>query len=180
MHAKDEYLIILDFFPHGKPGDKRAEPLAQGIGQDFFNLLEVVIKEGISVKPLDKVYIGEEKRDEVKYIRGRIRYEELTTYAKDLLEKVVEEIIDKNEKRFVEFFNRAGPLTTRLHSLELLPGIGKKHMWEIIRERKKKPFENFDDLQKRVPMLPNPKKMIVRRIIEELQNRDRHRLFIAR
>jgi len=180
MPAKDEYLIILDFFPHGKPGDKRAEPLAQGIGQDFFNLLEVVIKEGISVKPLDKVYIGEEKRDEVKYIRGRIRYEELTTYAKDLLEKVVEEIIDKNEKRFVEFFNRAGPLTTRLHSLELLPGIGKKHMWEIIRERKKKPFENFDDLQKRVPMLPNPKKMIVRRIIEELQNRDRHRLFIAR
>jgi len=141
MPAKDEYLIILDFFPHGKPGDKRAEPLAQGIGQDFFNLL---------------------------------------TYAKDLLEKVVEEIIDKNEKRFVEFFNRAGPLTTRLHSLELLPGIGKKHMWEIIRERKKKPFENFDDLQKRVPMLPNPKKMIVRRIIEELQNRDRHRLFIAR
>ncbi len=180
MPAKDEYLIILDFFPHGKPGDKRAEPLAQGIGQDFFNLLEVVIKEGISVKPLDKVYIGEEKRDEVKYIRGRIRYEELTTYAKDLLEKVVEEIIDKNEKRFVEFFNRAGPLTTRLHSLELLPGIGKKHMWEIIQERKKKPFENFDDLQKRVPMLPNPKKMIVRRIIEELQNRDRHRLFIAR
>ena len=180
MPAKDEYLIILDFFPHGKPGDKRAEPLAQGIGQDFFNLLEVVIKEGISVKPLDKVYIGEEKRDEVKYIRGRIRYEELTTYAKDLLEKVVEEIIDKNEKRFVEFFNRAGPLTTRLHSLELLPGIGKKHMWEIIQERKKKPFENFEDLQKRIPMLPNPKKMIIKRIIEELQNKDRHRLFIGR
>ena len=104
MPAKDEYLIILDFFPHGKPGDKRAEPLAQGIGQDFFNLLEVVIKEGKSVKPLDKVYIGEEKRDEVKYIRGRIRYEELTTYAKDLLEKVVEEIFDDPTTGYLRLF----------------------------------------------------------------------------
>lgn len=178
MPMKDEYLIILDFFPHGKPGDKRAEPLVQGIGESFFNLLEVVIKEGKVVKPFDRVYIGEEKREEVKYIRGRIKYHELTSYARGILEKVIEDVIEKNEKRFVEFFNKAGPLTTRLHSLELLPGIGKKHMWEIIRERKERPFTSFADLQKRISMLPNPKRMIVKRIIEELQSKDRHKLFI--
>ena len=180
MDRREEYLIVLDFLPRGKPGDRRIEPLAQGIGETYFSLLEVVIKEGVTIKPKDRIYVGADKREEVKYIRGRIRYDDLTTFAKNLLEEVVSEIVDKNEERFVEFFNKAGAITTRLHSLELLPGIGKKHMWQIIQERKKKNFKNFDELQKRISMLPNPKKMIVRRIIDELQNKDRHRLFVAR
>lgn len=177
---KDDYLIILDFLPRGKPEDRKMEPVAQGIGERYFNLLEVVIKDSISVKPKEKVYIGSEKREKVKYIRGRVKYISLTTLSKELLEEVISEIVEKDEKRFVEFFNKAGPLTTRLHSLELLPGIGKKHMWEIIQERKKKLFESFEELQKRIPMLPNPKRMIVRRIIDELQGKDRHKLFVAR
>jgi len=177
---KDDYLIVLDFLPYGKPGDRKAEPIAQGIGDKYFNLLEVVIKEEIQLKPKERIYIGPEKREEVKYIKGRIRYEDLTTLAKENLKEVLNEIVEKDEKRFVDFFNRAGPITTRLHSLELLPGIGKKHMWEIIRQRKKKLFESFEELQKRIPMLPNPKRIIVERILEELQDKDRHRLFVAR
>ena len=177
---KDDYLIVLDFLPYGKPGDRKAEPIAQGIGDKYFNLLEVVVKEGLQLKPKDRVYIGPEKREEVKYIKGRIRYEDLTTLAKENLKEVLNEIVERDEKRFVDFFNKAGPITTRLHSLELLPGIGKKHMWEIIQERKKKLFESFEELQKRIPMLPNPKRIIVERILEELQNKDRHRLFVAR
>ena len=177
---KDDYLIVLDFLPYGKPGDRKAEPIAQGIGDKYFNLLEVVIKEEVQLKPKDRIYIGPEKRKEVKYIKGRIRYEDLTTLAKENLKEVLNEIVERDEKRFVDFFNRAGPITTRLHSLELLPGIGKKHMWEIIQQRKKKLFESFEELQKRIPMLPNPKRIIVERILEELQNKDRHRLFVAR
>jgi len=150
------------------------------LGERFFNLLEVSVKEGVSLKPGDRVYIGPEKREKVKRIRGRIRYDELTSMAKDELVKVLEKLVTENEKRFVEFFNRATPISTRLHSLELLPGIGKKHMWEIIKKRKVKPFESFEDLRKRIPMLPDPKRMIVRRIIEELEGKDRHRLFVAR
>jgi putative nucleotide binding protein len=96
-----------------------------------------------------------------------------------MLEEVIGEMITRDEKRFVNFFNKAGPVTTRLHTLELLPGIGKRHMWMIINERKKKPFESFKDLQDRVDMLPNPQKMILKRIIDELEEKDRHRLFVA-
>ena len=78
----------------------------------------------------------------------------------------------------MEFFNKATPITTRLHSLELIPGIGKKHMWDIINERKKKPFESFEDLQKRIRLLPDPKKGIVQRISSELQESDRYYLFV--
>jgi putative nucleotide binding protein len=53
--------------------------------------------------------------------------------------------------------------------LELLPGIGKKHMWDIIKARKEKPFESFDDIKKRVTMLSDPVKLISKRILLELE-----------
>ena len=176
---KDDYVIVLDFLPRGKPGDRRVEPLAQAIGEKFFNLLEVVIREGTEVKVKDRIYIGEEKRDQVKYIRGRINYGELTNYAKNELEEVIDDLIGKDEKRFVNIFNVAGPISLRMHTLELLPGVGKKHLLDIIRQRKIKPFESFKDLQERIEMLPDPKKMIVKRILNELDEKDRHRLFVA-
>lgn len=179
MAAKDDYAIVLDFLPHGKANDRRGEPLAQVLGDKFFNLLEVVIKENVTVKPKDRIYIGEEKRDQVKYIRGRVSYDDLTSFAKTLLEEVLNDLVAKEEKRFVEFFNRAGPITTRMHSLELLPGIGKKHLWQIIEKRKEKKFESFKELQERIEMLPDPRKMIIKRIIEELKGKDRHRIFVA-
>jgi len=179
MPMKDDYIIVLDFLPHGKATDRRAEPLAQAIGDKFFNLLELVIKEGLNIKVGDRLYIGDEKRNEVEYIRGRIDYMNLTNYAKGELERIITEIVSKDEKRFVGFFNIAGPITTRLHSLELLPSIGKKHMWQIISERKKKPFETFAELQQRVEMLPDPKRIVIKRIADELEGKDRHRLFVA-
>jgi putative nucleotide binding protein len=179
MPAKDDYLIVLDFLPHGKPGERRPEPLVQGIGEKYFNILEVVLKDNETAKLKERIYIGEEKREKVKYIKGRISYDQLTSYAKSVLEEVLSEIIEKNEKKIVEIFNKAGPLTTRMHALELLPGIGKKHLWNIINERKNKKFESFEDLKKRVAMLPDPKKMIIKRIIAELEGKDRHRLFVG-
>jgi putative nucleotide binding protein len=176
---RDEYIIVLDFLSRGHAHSRRAEPIAQGIGSTHLSLLEVVLKPGVVVKPGDLLYIGELKRDKVKYIKGRIKYNSLTTFAKDELEDVIGKIINNNEKRFVDFFNVAGPVSTRLHSLELLPGIGKKHMWAIIGERKKQKFETFEDLKTRVEMLPDPKRMIKKRIIEELEEKDRHRLFVS-
>lgn len=179
MPAKDDYAIVLDFLPFGKAGDRKSEPLVQALGDRFFNLLEIIAKENVAIKPKERIYIGEEKRDRVKYIRGRISYDDLTSFAKSVLEEILMELIIRDEKRFVEFFNKAGPITTRMHTLELLPGIGKKHLWQIIEERKKKKFESFKELQDRIDMLPDPKKMIMKRIIEELQGKDRHRIFVG-
>lgn len=179
MPAKDEFLIVLDFLSAGKPGDRRAEPVAQGMGDKFFSLLEIVIKEGITVKPKERVYIGEAKREQVKYIRNKITFKDLTGFAKDMVEEVITEIVTSDEKRFVDFFNKAVALTTRMHSLELLPGIGKKHLWTIIAERKKKPFETFEEVRTRIPMVGDPRRMVIKRIMEELHEKDRHQLFVS-
>ena len=177
---KDEWAVVLDFLAKGHSGMQRSEPVSLVIGEKYFSLLEVITREDSTFKPEDRVYIGEGKRTDVKYIRKRINYGELTAAAKDELTDIVGKIVIKSPNTFLNFFNKSGPVTTRLHQLELLPGIGKRHLWAIIGERKKKPFESFDSLKKRIPLLPNPEKLIVRRILCELEDKDKYRIFVPR
>jgi len=176
----EENAYVLDSLPYGHPRDTRPlyrrEPLVQAIGEDFFTLLELIPAQGAVFKPRERISIGRWGRDKVDHVKRRIDYEELTQSAKDELQGVVEEIVAKNEARFVNFFNNSGPVTTRMHSLELLPGIGKKAMWQILEERKKAPFKSFDDIQARAKVA-DPKKVIVKRIFMEIQYEDKYYLF---
>lgn len=180
---KEEYAIVLDFLPHGYPFDSRPmhkkTPIAQAIGKDHFILLELVPKKGQFLQPYQEVYMGEGKRDHIHHILGRIPLSKLTQTAKSELDYIIHEAVEKNEKRFVEFFNIAGPINTRRHQIELLPGIGKKHMWEIIERRQEKPFESFADIKQRVKLMPNPETVVIRRIIAELNEEDKYKLFVG-
>ncbi len=177
---KDEWAVVLDFLPHGKYGMERSQPIAQILGDKYFSLLEVVIREDVTPKIGEKLYIGDGKRKEVKYIVGRMEIKDLTNVARDELESRIKEIVDANPQLFLGFFNKAGQITMRFHQLELLPGIGKKHLWAILDERKIKPFESFEDIKKRVPLLPNPEKMIIKRIMGELEDIDKYRIFVPK
>ncbi len=180
--VKEDYAIVLDFLPNGYPFDTRPTykktPIAQVIGRDHFILLEIVPKKGIFLQPYEEVYMGEGKRDKIHHILGKLLTDKLTETAKLELNYVINDIVSKQELRFVDFFNKARPINVRRHQIELLPGIGKKHMWEIIKEREKEPFKNFDNIKSRVKLLPDPKKAVIKRIMLELENADKHRLFV--
>ena len=94
------------------------------------------------------------------------------------MEDFVAKIVSEQEAKFVDFFNKAEPINTRLHQLELLPGFGKKHMQAVIQERNNKPFESFEDIKKRIKAIPDPKKVIEKRILEELIEQVKYRLFV--
>ncbi|MEM2954557.1 MAG: DUF655 domain-containing protein [Candidatus Nanoarchaeia archaeon] len=179
--AKEERAIVLEYLKHGYPEDLRPahkkEPIAQVIGKSFFTLLEVV--PSADLKPYDDVYVGEGKRDKILYIKGVLPYNKLTQTAKAELPFVIEKIIDENEAKFVQFFNKAGPISLRSHQFELLPGVGKKHAQELLAEREKGEFTSFTNIKERVASI-DPKKAIVERIILELQGLDRHKLFTQR
>ena len=178
---REEKAVVLDFLEHGYPFEEASMkmPIVQALGMGFLSLLELVPKKGVFLQPYQEVYIGEGKREEVHHIKGRIPLEKLTSTARNELPHALEMQIDKDEARFIEFFNKAQPLTMRMHQLELLPGMGKKHMWEVLEARKEKPFENFEDLKNRVKLLPNPKQVVVKRILMELEGKDKHRIFIG-
>jgi putative nucleotide binding protein len=175
----EEHAYVLDYLPHGRPGARpgyRAGALVQVVGEEYFTLLEAIAKEGVTVKSYDRVYVGKDARDKITYIIGRIGYDELTTNAKMELAAIVEKIVLNRESWFVNFFNSAQAITPRMHALELIPGIGKKYMWQILDEREKSPFKSFEDLQQRANT-PNPVKLIAKRVLEELAGESKYRLF---
>ncbi|MDE1856968.1 MAG: DUF655 domain-containing protein [Candidatus Micrarchaeota archaeon] len=174
---REEYAFVLDFMPTGKSFSNRAEPIAQLIGEEWFTLLEANPKPNVALTIGERVYIGKEEREKISLIKTRIAYNELTQTAKNGLNNVVSEMVAKNEAKFIEFFNKAGPLNIREHSLELLPGIGKKHLESILKARNEKPFANFSDLSARVPLLQSPAKLISERILSELMGNERFYMF---
>lgn len=183
-NIREETAIILDFLPNGYPFEGRkgkvSTPIAQALGKGHFILLELVPKKESLLQLNQEVYIGTGKRDQIHHINGKLSPKKLTSTAKAEIEFVVAELVKKEEKRFVDFFNKAQPLSMRMHSIELIPGMGKKRMWEILDERKASPFESFSDFRKRVKLLPDPEKAIVGRIIDEITKEQKHYLFVDR
>jgi len=175
---KEENVIILEYLPHGYPLEGKHMPLAQAIGTTNLTLLELVPRKGVELKEGEEVYIGEGKRDKIYYILGRLKQEKLTESSKKRLAEFVEKIVKQREKEFVNFFNEAEAINKRIHQIELLPGLGKKYMTEILKQRKEKPFESFDDIRNRVSNLPFPEKIVEKRIIQELIEPVRYNLFI--
>lgn len=174
---KEEFAIILDYLPHGYPLEKKMMPLAQAVGEKNLILLELVPRKGILLEIGEKVYIGDGKRDKVYYILGRMQKDKITEGAKKQLENVIAGIVKENEKKFLEFFNKSESINRRIHQIELLPGLGKKYVHEIIEQRNIKPFESFEDMKKRIKNLPLPERAVEKRILQELTNVERYNLF---
>lgn len=181
---KEVNAVVLDILSKGYPDDPRPmyrrEPVVQAVGIEQFKLLELIPKT-LDIEIGDLVYIGGGERPKIERVKRRLRYNELTHGAVQELPFAVERIVKERESVYVDFYNRAISITPKLHMLHLLPGIGKKLMWEIIEEREKRPFENFADISQRIKTIPHPDRMILNRIIEEIQDPNvKYHLFTSR
>ena len=177
----EEYAYVLDFTPRGKSITVRGREgvIIQAIGEERLTLLELLGIPNATVEIGERLYIGREGREKVSSVLGRLEYNDISQAAKNELPNIIERVVVANEKRFVNYINNAQPITPRIHALELIPGIGKTYMMTIIKERDKKKFENFSDLQTRVG-LRDPAKLISKRIIEEIMGQARMNLFVRK
>jgi len=173
--------VVLDFLPHGRSDDDRPQyrkqPVAYALGVGEFQLYELVVSDDADVTIGDRIDPSGEPFDHA----NGITYDDLSSGAASELDYAVEEVVEADEQRFVDFYNDAQPITLRLHQLNLLPGIGKKLRNTILDERKRQPFTSFADLEGRVSGLHDPEGIIVERIIEELRETDlKYRTFARR
>lgn len=179
----EEYAYVLDFLPFGYgPGyqheARHRGPVAQAVGESYFTLLELAPVPGLQLGVRERVYLGRVYDERIVRVVRRLSYDELTATAKAELPGILEIIVRKKEKEIVEIFNTAQALTKKMHSLELLRGIGKRTLWRILEERRRRPFESFEDIRERVKI--DPVKVVVDRIVEELSEEQRHYLFVPR
>ncbi|MGQ9781702.1 MAG: DUF655 domain-containing protein [Nitrososphaeria archaeon] len=177
----EEYAYLLDFIPNGRSTVIRGRegPIVQAIGEENLVLLEILSANNVTFESGERIYIGKEGRKKIISVLGRLNYEDLSPNARNEIPYVCEKIVLANEQRFVKYFNEAMPVTPRLHSLELIPGIGKTYMMQILNEREKRPFVSFEDINRRSG-LRDVAKLITKRILEELQGNTRIFLFVRR
>lgn len=175
----EEYAFVIDFISHGNSIviKGREGNIVLSIGEERLTLLEMLAADEAVFEVGERVNIGKEGRQKIISVLGRLSYDDLTSDAQNDLPAVVEKIVTVNEQRFVEYFNKLQPVTPRLHALELIPGIGKTLMLQILNEREKKPFESFEDIRKRVG-IREPAKLLGKRIIEEISGGSRINLFV--
>ena len=177
----EEYAYVLDDLPHGRRGAPRSSyhgrAVIQMVGETYFTLLEAVPRDDSTFDIQERIYVGKKGRTKVEHILGRITYDELTSAAKAELLVTVETIVRADEDRFVAFFNDSQPLTPRMHAMELIPGIGKRLMWQILDARERVPFGTYEDLRKRVN-ITDPVKLLVRRVMNELSEDEKYKIFV--
>ena len=180
------HAVILDHLPHGRADNNRPrhqrDPLAYGLGERDFRLYELTLDADadIDISIGDRVVVGPTEARELVDEFRQISYADLSNTAQNEVEYAVEDIIKTNERRFVDFYNDAQPITLRLHQLNLLPGIGKKLRNNILDQRKRGPFESFDEIEERVAGLHHPSSVLKDRILEELHEDDlKYNVFVA-
>lgn len=179
----EEYAYIIDHLPAGS-GFSKKDSVTFAVGDEEFKLFELVPKTGATITIGDRVFIGKDsatvKRDVIDHVKRRVSFSDLTKNAAAELEYVVTDIVMAKQDRFIKFFNNAEAISMRKHLLEELPGLGKKSMTTILEERKKGEFKDFADLTERTKVKA-PEKLIVARIVLEIQDPDRKRyLFVSR
>lgn len=173
--------VLLDVLPNGRPDDDRPQsrksPVAYGLGSVSFALYELSLDGDADVSVGDRIAL--DGPDVGRY--REVSFGDLTRNAAAEIEYAVEAIVEADEERFVDFYNEAGPITLRLHQLNLLPGIGKKLRNDLLDERKRGPFESFDDVEERIAGLHRPREVILERIVEEVRESDlKYRTFVGR
>ncbi|NHJ02249.1 MAG: DUF655 domain-containing protein [Candidatus Heimdallarchaeota archaeon] len=169
---------VIDFYPHGKTLSRRSSgdynPVAVVITSDWFQFFDVRLALGTSLSIEDKLHLN--SRNPVIKKLFSTQYSQLSASTIENLPSVIHRIVNASENRFIKFLNEAHPLTTQMHQLQLLPGIGQKRMWAILEARKSKEFISFEDFAKRSG-ISDPISIFLNRILQEIEDSPKYRLF---
>ena len=177
----EDYAYILDVLTEGRADGKRRfrrEPVVYGLGIEEFKIFDMKPMPDAIISIGDRCYIGKEteERTQIDHVRARVNYRELTHTAQSELGFVLDDVVSENEEKFIKFYNHAGPISRRYHSLELIPGLGKKTMNLIVQNR---PYTGFRQMEEKIPNFRNPEKYISQRIENEIKETDqKYRLFV--
>ena len=172
---------VIDFYPQGKSlSHRRSEdynPLIVVITAEKFQFYDVVLTMGSKFLIGDDLLLSPRNRNILRI--NQIHYDQLSSSALSNLPTTIKKIVMTYESRFINFLNQANPLTSQMHQLQLLPGIGQKRLWAILEARKTNSFSSFSDFSTRTN-ISDPMSIFTNRILLELENSPKYYLFIKK
>ena len=125
------------------------------------------------VLPLNhRLYIGTDaqRRKEVTAILGMAQFDKMSNMAKKDLPLAVELFVTEHAQYFVdEFYNKAGPISLKQHSYELLPDVGPVKARNMVKAREGVGvFASMDELNNLAKI--KGAELLAQRFVEEIND----------
>ena len=120
-----------------------------------------------------RVYIGTDasKRVNIGRVLGMTNLGRVANHVKADLPLVIQIFIEENERHFIDtFFNRAGNMSLKQHSFELLPGVGNKKALQMVDARGSSGFETLAALNEACNI--DAADLLAKRFHTELEDRN--------
>ena len=120
-----------------------------------------------------RIYIGKDasKRTEVAAIIGMAHLDKMSNMARQDLPNLVQLFIEEHAQYFVdEFYNKAGPMSLKQHSYELLPDVGPVKARNMVKARDQVGvFASMDELNALAKV--KGAELLAQRFVEELEDK---------
>lgn len=120
-----------------------------------------------------RLYIGKDrkKRSEVVGILGMAHMDKMSNMAKQDLPSLIQLFVEEHGQYFVdEFYNKAGPMSLKQHSYELLPDVGPVKARNMVKARDKVGrFASMDELNALAKV--KGAELLAQRFVEEMEDK---------
>ena len=137
----------------------------------LFCRLKVKATELIPIN--QRVYIGKDrsKRTEVLGILGMAHLDKMSNMAKQDMPSLVQMFVEEHGQYFVdEFYNKAGPMSLKQHSYELLPDVGPVKARNMVKARDGVGvFASMDELNALAKI--KGAELLAQRFVEEMKDK---------
>jgi len=104
----------------------------------------------------------------ISEIIGLTRISSLSPSVLSELPEIIASILRDAPERCLGFYNRAGPLSLKMHSYELLPGIGSKKAQEMVEARGRTGWTEISALDEACNI--DSANLLANRLIEEMND----------
>ena len=130
--------------------------------------------KGSDVMPVNqRIYIGKDrsKREVISAIIGMAHLDKMSNMAKADLPALVQMFVEEHGQYFVdEFYNKAGPMSLKQHSYELLPDVGPVKARNMVKARDQVGvFASMDELNALAKI--KGAELLAQRFIEEMEDK---------
>lgn len=172
---RETHVYVLDFKSRARSVLHRSREgtIVTALGEKRFILLEMLANPGERFDAGERIEVDAR----IQAVMGRLGRTRISSRANQELPRAIQSIVTGCEDRFIKFLNMAGLVTAQVHSLSMLPGVGKALLRTILKERQKRPFENYADVEARTGWR-DPAENLMQRIHDEMEGRAGARLFV--
>jgi putative nucleotide binding protein len=130
--------------------------------------------KGSDLMPINqRIYIGKDrsKRTEVLGILGMAHLDKMSNMARQDMPSLVQMFVEEHGQYFVdEFYNKAGPMSLKQHSYELLPDVGPVKARNMVKARDQVGvFASMDELNALAKI--KGAELLAQRFVEEMEDK---------